>query len=141
MRKCCISKFIFSSTTVLSVGICMIIVLIGGLAIVFQKIKIRTISSSAIQPEQHQHNQGFNTQAGNATIVNVIGIIYVTIALASIIAPTLLLTQNFISPHPFFMVNNWYGLIYVPSLVVPITFAIIWPKSIKIGIQAFPCCN
>jgi hypothetical protein len=54
----------------------MIIVLFGGFAIVFQKIKIRTISSIAIQPEQHQQSQGFNTQSGNATIVNVIGIIY-----------------------------------------------------------------
>jgi hypothetical protein len=54
----------------------MLIVLFGGFAIVLQKIKIKTISSSAIQPEQHQQSQGFNTQSGNVTIVNVIGIIY-----------------------------------------------------------------
>jgi hypothetical protein len=75
------------------------------------------------------------------TIVNVIGIIYVTIVLASIYVPTLLAALKIIPPHPLFMVNTFYGLIYVPSLVIPISYAIIWPKSIKIGIQAFPCCN
>jgi hypothetical protein len=117
----------------------MIIILFGSLAIFCKKMKNRNISSSPIQPEQHP--QGFNTQSGNDTIVTVMGIIYVTIALASIIVPALLRTQEIIGPHPFFIVNNSYGLIYVPSLVIPITFAIIWPKSIKIGIQSCPCCN
>jgi hypothetical protein len=39
------------------------------------------------------------------------------------------------------MVNTMYALTYVPSLVIPITFAIIWPKSIKIGFQALSCFN
>jgi hypothetical protein len=118
------------------------LILFGSLAILFKKIKNRA-NSSTVQPDQHPHqqNQGFNTQDGNATIVNVIGIIYVTIVLASIYVPTLLAALKIIPPHPLFMVNTFYGLIYVPSLVIPISYAIIWPKSIKIGIQAFPCCN
>jgi hypothetical protein len=130
----------------LPVGICMMILLLGSLAIFWKKIKIRTMSS--VQPGQHPHQQqqqqqqqGFNNQAGNDTILNVIGIIYVTIVLALILVPSILAAQKIIPSHPLFMVNTVYGLIYVPSLVIPITFTIIRPKSIKIGIQALPCCN
>jgi magnesium-transporting ATPase (P-type) len=130
-----INELIFSAI-VLVFGICGMITLFGGLAILWGK-KI------SIQPEQHslQQNQGFNTQAANDTILNVIGIIYVTLVLASILIPAVLISQNIITPHPLFMVHNFYILIYVPSLLVPITFAIIRPKSIKIGIQTFPCFN
>jgi hypothetical protein len=70
------------------------------------------------QPEHHAHqqNQGFNTQAGNDTILNVIGIIYVVLVLASILVPTILAGQNIIKPHPLFMVHNFYVLIYVPHV-------------------------
>jgi hypothetical protein len=118
----------------------MPIILFGSLAIFWKKI-------NTIQPEQQpqQQNQGFNTQAGNDTILNVVGIIYVTIELALILVPPILASQNIIAPwtlaHPLFMVHTLYALIYVPSLVLPITYAIIRPKSIKIGIQTFPCCN
>jgi hypothetical protein len=63
------------------------------------------------------------------------------LVLASIIVLAFLAGQNIITPHPLFMVHNFYVLIYVPSLFIPITFAIIRPKSIKIGIQTFPCYN
>jgi uncharacterized membrane protein YkgB len=111
----------------------MIIILFGSLVILCKKIKKRA-NSSSVQPEQHAHqqNQAYNCQAGNDNIVNVIGIIYVTIVL------DLLLVRRH---YYLYLVNNWYAFIYVPSLVIPITFAIIWPKSIKIGIQAFPCYN
>jgi hypothetical protein len=120
----------------------MIIILFGSLVILCKKIKKRA-NSSSVQPEQHAHqqNQAYNCQAGNDNIVNVIGIIYVTIVLALLLVPALLLAEEIIPPHPLYLVNNWYAFIYVPSLVIPITFAIIWPKSIKIGIQAFPCYN
>jgi cytochrome c biogenesis factor len=124
-------------------GICLMLILFGSLAILFKKIKNRA-NSSSVHPEQHsphQQNQGYNCQAGNATIVNVMGIIYVTIVLSSIYVPIILAALKIIPPHPLFMVNTFYGAIYVPSLVIPITYAIIWPKSIKIGIQTFPCFN
>jgi hypothetical protein len=52
--------------------------LIGSLAIFWEKNKNRA-NSSTIHPEQHPHqqNQGFNTQDGNDTILNVMGILYV----------------------------------------------------------------
>jgi hypothetical protein len=123
-------------------GICLTIVLFGSLAIFWKKIKNRG-NSSTVQPEQHPHqqNQGFNTQDGNDTILNVIGILCVTSVLLLMYVPAFLLVQKIIPPHPLFMVNTVYGLIYVPSLVIPITFAIIRPKSIKIGFQALPCFN
>jgi hypothetical protein len=113
------------------------------LAIFWKKIKNRA-NSSTVQPEQHpyQQNQGYNTQDGNDTILNGIGILYVTSVLVLMYVPTIFAAQKIITPHPLFMVNLLYGLIYVPtSLVIPFTFAIIWPKSIKFGIQALPCCN
>jgi hypothetical protein len=112
------------------------IILFGSLAIFWKK-------NNSIQPEQHPHQQnpGFNTQAGNDTILNVIGIIIITIVMASIFVPPVLAGQKIITPHPLFMVHTLYAMIYVPSLIIPITFAIIRPKSIKIGIQSFPCCN
>jgi uncharacterized protein YqhQ len=123
-------------------GICLTIILIGSLAIFWKKFKNRA-NSSTVHPEQHpqQQNQVFNTQDGNDTILNVMGILYVFSVLVITYVPTFLAAQNIIPPHPLFMVNTAYGLIYVPSLVMPITFAIIRPKSIKIGFQALPCCN
>jgi hypothetical protein len=113
------------------------------MSILFVSLAIFWKKNNSIQPEQHPHqqNQGFNTQAGNDTILNVIGIIYVTLVLASILFPAVFISHNIITPHPLFMVHTMYTPIYVPSLVIPITFAIIRPKSIKIGIQAFPCYN
>jgi sterol desaturase/sphingolipid hydroxylase (fatty acid hydroxylase superfamily) len=118
----------------------MMIILFGSVAILGKKIKNRH-NSSAIQPQQHPQQQWYNSQDGNDTILNVINIIYVTIVLASINVPALLIGLKIIPPHPLFLVNFFYAVIYVPSLVLPISFAIIQPKSIKIGIQAFPCCN
>jgi hypothetical protein len=116
--------------------------LFGSLAIFWKKMKNRA-NSSTVQPEQHSHqqNQGFNTQDGNVTILNVIGILYVTIVLFSIIVPIVLTSQKIIPTHSLLMVNLAYGLSYLPSLVIPFTFAIVRPKSIKIGFQALPCCN
>jgi sterol desaturase/sphingolipid hydroxylase (fatty acid hydroxylase superfamily) len=117
--------------------------LFGSLAIFWKKLKNRA-NSSTIHPEQHPHqqpNQRLNTQDGNDTILNVIGILYVTSVLVIMYVPAILSVQKIIPPHPLFMVNTVYGVIYVPSLVIPITFAIIWPKSIKIGFQALPCFN
>jgi hypothetical protein len=116
--------------------------LFGSLAIFWKKNKNKA-NSSTVQPEQHPHqqNQGFNTQDGNDTILNVISIIYVTSVLVVMYVPTILAVLKIISPHPLFVVNTVYGLNYVPSLVIPMTFAIIWPKSIKIGFQALPCFN
>jgi hypothetical protein len=113
--------------------------LFGSLAIFGKKIKNRA-NSSTVHPEQHPHqqNQGFNTQDGNDTILNVIGILYVTSVLVSILTVQKIIPSR---AHPLFMVNTMYALTYVPSLVIPITFAIIWPKSIKIGFQALPCFN
>jgi hypothetical protein len=108
--------------------------------IIGKKIKNRA-NSSSVQPEQHPQNQEFNCQAANETLLNVIGIIYVSIALALILVPSLLIGLKIIPPHPLVIVNSYYGIIYFQSLVMPITFAIIRPKSIKIGIQAFPCYN
>jgi hypothetical protein len=104
---------------VLPVGICMMIILFGSCAIFWKKIK----KSSSIHPEQHPHqqNQGFNTQSDND-----IGIIYVAIVFASILVPGFLIAQQIIPPTPLYMINTLYGAIYVPSLVIPITF---------------PCCN
>jgi hypothetical protein len=118
----------------------MLIILFGSVAILGKKIKTRA-NLSAVQPEQHPQQQGYNCHVGNDTILNVMSIIYVTIVLASIYVPGILIGQKFIPPHPLFVVNTFYGIIYVPSLVLPISFAIIHPKSIKIGIQAFPCCQ
>jgi hypothetical protein len=116
--------------------------LFGSLAIFWKKNKNRA-NSSTVQPEEHPHqqNQGFNTQDGNHTILNVIGILYVTSVLVILYVPIILVDQKIIPPHPLFIINTVYGLIYVPSLVIPMTFAIIWPKSIKIGFQALPCFN
>jgi hypothetical protein len=116
--------------------------LFGSLAIIWKKFKNKA-TSSTVQPEQHPHqqNQGFNTQDGNDTILNVIGILYVTSVLLIMYVPTILVVQKIIPPHPLLLVNTVYGLNYVPSLVIPSTFAIIWPKSIKIGFQALPCFN
>jgi hypothetical protein len=123
-------------------GICLTIILFGSLAIFWKKIKNRA-NSSTVQPEQHPHqqNQGYNTQDGNDTILNVISILCVTSVLVSMYVPIILAAQKIIQPNPLFMVNIFYGLFYVPSLVIPFTFAIIRPKSIKIGIQSLPCCN
>jgi uncharacterized protein YqhQ len=123
-------------------GICLTILLFGSLAIFWKKIKNRA-NSSTVQPEQHPHqqNQGYNTQDGNDTILNVIGILCVTSVLVSMYVPTVLAAEKIIQPDPLFMVNLFYGIFYVPSLVIPFTFAIVRPKSIKIGFQALPCCN
>jgi hypothetical protein len=121
----------------------MTFLLFGSLAIFWKKIKNRA-NSSTVQPEQqhpHQQNQGYNTQDGNDTILNVISILCVTSVLVSMYVPTLLAAQKIIPSNPLFMVNLGYGLFYVPSVVIPFTFAFMWPKSIKIGIQALPCCN
>jgi hypothetical protein len=118
----------------------MLIILFGSVAILGKKVNYRA-NSSAVQPELNPQHQGYNSQAGNDPILNVISIIYVTIVLATIYVPLLLARKKIIPPHPLFLVNTFYGVIYVPSLVLPISFAIIHPKSIKIGIQAFPCCN
>jgi sterol desaturase/sphingolipid hydroxylase (fatty acid hydroxylase superfamily) len=123
-------------------GICLTILLIGSLAIFWKKFNNRA-NSSTVHPEQHPHqqNQGFNNQNGNDTILNVMGILIVTSVLVIMYVPTVLISQKIIPPHPLVMVNAAYGLNYVPSLVLPITFAFFRPKSIKIGFQALPCCN
>jgi hypothetical protein len=69
------------------------ITLFGGLAILWEK-------KNSIQPEHHAHqqNQGFNTQAGNDTILNVIGIIYVILKLntfANFEGPSKIARRNF----------------------------------------------
>jgi cytochrome c biogenesis factor len=123
-------------------GIAMTILLLGSLAIFWKKNKNRA-NSSTVQPEQHPHqqNQGYNTQDGNDTILNVFCILCVTSVLLTMYVPTILDALKIIQPDPLFKVNLLYGLFYVPSLVIPFTFAIVWPKSIKIGFQALPCCN
>jgi hypothetical protein len=119
----------------------MMIILSGIVAILGKKIKNRA-NYSAVLPQQHPQQQGYNSQADNDNLLNDMSIVYVTIVtMASIFVPAFLIGQNIIPPHPFFLVNTVYGMIYVPSLVLPITFAINQPISIKIGIQAFPCCN
>jgi hypothetical protein len=106
----------------------MLIILFGSVAILGKKIKNRA-NSSAVQPEVNPQHQGYNGQAGNDTILNVLSIIYVTIVLATIYVPTLLAGQKIIPPHPLFLVNTFYGLIYVPSLVFTNIFCYHPPKN------------
>jgi hypothetical protein len=105
-----------------------------------KKLKIERILLPSTQNNNILINKikGFNTQDGNDTILNVIGNLYVTSVLVSILVVQKIIPSR---AHPLFMVNTMYALTYVPSLVIPITFAIIWPKSIKIGFQALPCFN